>query len=299
MKIRDLSLWEAFYWVAKDKNFTRAAARLKISPPQLSKRVSALEDELGVRLLNRTTRQVSLTQDGQGLLPHLESMLEDLQGLETRFESSDRIEGTIRLTCVTALAHRVLAPLIAEFMKLHPDVQFEIDPTDQMVDLIDQQMDLGIRVEVPHGADFVFIKLLENRIILCASPEYLRRHSRPPRSVQDLLQHSILTLKVYENCRFLKTDLRIGDLQPAQKLRCESGLFLTQMTLDGAGIAVRSEWDVRPLVDSGKLVQVLPRQKIESFGHVYAVIPNRRLLARRVRVFIDFLTERMRESGKE
>jgi len=296
MKIRDLSFWEAFYWVAKDKNFTRAASRLKISPPQLSKRVAALEDELGVRLLHRTTRQVSLTQDGQGLLPHLEAMLEDLQGLENRFERADRIEGTIRLTCVTALAHRVLAPLIAEFMNLHPDVQFEVDPTDQMIDLIDQQMDLGIRVEEPRGADFVFIKLLENRILLCASPEYLRRHPRPVRSAQDLAHHSFLALKVYEKCRFLKTNLRVGDLRPAQKLRCESGLFLTQMTLDGAGIAVRSDWDVRPLIDKGLLVEVLPKQKIESFGHVYAVIPNRRLLARRVRVFIDFLTERIRDS---
>lgn len=296
MKIRDLSLWEAFYWVAKDRNFTRAAQRLNVSPPQLSKRVAGLEEQLGVRLLTRTTRQVSLTKDGQGLLPHLESMLEDLRGLEGRFEASDKIEGTIRVTGVTAFTHRALAPLIAEFMRLNPAVQIEVEPTDQLIDLIDNQMDLGIRVEEPRGADFVYIKLMENRLVLCASPDYLKRNSGPLQRPQDLFHHSILMLKVYENCRIARSKIRLGDLARARKMRCESGLFLTQMTLLGAGIGVRSLWDVKPLLDEGQLVEVLPRHKIESFGNVYAVIPSRRLLARRVRVFIDFLTARLRES---
>ncbi len=294
MKIRDLSLWEAFYWVAKDRNFTRAAQRLGISPPQLSKRVSGLESDLGVRLLHRTTRRVSLTQDGLALMPHLEAMLDDLHGLESRFERTDRVEGTIRMTSITAFAHRVLAPLIAEFSRLHPDVHFDITPTDQVIDLVENQMDLGVRVQEPQGSDSVYIKLLENSLILCASPKYLKTCTQPLRTPNDLHKHSVMLLKVYENCHFLSSRLRLGDLQGAQRVRCESGLFLTQMTIEGAGIAVRSEWDVQPLIKSGELVQVLPKHRLESFGTVYAIIPNRRLLAHRVRVFVDFITERIR-----
>jgi DNA-binding transcriptional LysR family regulator len=120
--------------------------------------------------------------------------LADLHGLENRFGRTDKIEGTIRLTCVTAYAHRVLAPLVAEFTALYPGVEFEVEPTDQLIDLIDNQMDLGIRVEKPHGSDFVFIKLVENRLLVCASPAYLKRIGHRPRQPQDLHEHSVLML---------------------------------------------------------------------------------------------------------
>jgi DNA-binding transcriptional LysR family regulator len=294
MKIRDLSLWEAFYWVSKDRNFTRAAGRLGISPPQLSKRVSALENDLGVRLLHRTTRKVSLTQEGQSLVPHLEAMLEDLRGLESRFEPIDRLEGTIRLTSIAAFAHRVLAPLIAEFSRLHPKVRFDIEPTDQIVDLIENQMDLAIRVQEPQGSDSVYIKLLENNLTLCTSPKYLKTCSLPLRTPLDLHKHPVMLLKVYENCGFQSTPLRLGDLRAAQMVRCESGLFLTQMAIEGVGIAIRSAWDVEPLFKTGQLVPVLTKYRLDSFGNIYVIIPNRRLLAHRVRVFVDFLTEHFR-----
>ena len=290
MKIRDLSAWESFYWVAKESNFKRAAGRLNIGAPLLSKRIAKLEEDLGVRLFQRSTRKVSLTHEGRGMFPHVQSFLEDAQGLEDRFGQTDEVVGTIRMTCVTAFAHRIMAPIIAEFCELHPKVAFEFEATDGFVDLIDAQMDLAIRVQHPTGADFVFKKLLQNNLVLCASPKYLKAARRPIRKPEDLSSHRLLMLKSYEGCRFKGAAVALGELQGAQKVHCESGLFLTELACRDAGVAVRSLWDVLGLLKSGKLVQVLEKYPLDPFGDMYLVIPTRRLLAHRVRTFVDFLT---------
>ncbi len=288
MKIRDLSIWESFYWVAKEGNFTRAAKRQGLGLPLLSKRIAKLEDDLGVRLFQRSTRKVSLTHEGRGLFPVIQSFLEDAQSLEERFETKEEISGTIRLSCVTAFAHRIIAPLIVRFSELHPEVRFELEITDSLIDLIDNQIDLAIRVQEPAGSEYVFKKLIPNELIVCASPGYLKKAKRI-RTPEDLLSHPILTLQVYEDCRFNGSKLSIGNLMKARTIHCENGLFLTELACQGAGVAIRSAWDVDSLVRSGKLVRILERFPLEPFGNMYAIIPNRRLLAQRVRSFITFL----------
>lgn len=256
MKIRDISTWESFYWVAKEQNFSRAAKMLRIGPSLLSKRIFKLEEDLGVRLFHRSTRKVSLTQEGQILFPKTEAFLQDAQGMEDQFEEKTELSGTIRLACITAFTHRVMAPLIAEFSKKHPQVEFDINPSDAFLDLIDEQLDLVIRVQEPKGADFVFKKLLKNNLVFCASPEYLKSFKKEIRKPEDLLSHKILMLKVYEDCKIAKSDLKLGDLSKAQKIHSESGLLLTELATCGLGIAVRSLWDVQSLIKLGKLVQV-------------------------------------------
>lgn len=293
MKI-EVDLWEAFYWAAQERNFRRAADKLKIGAPVFSRRIAELEEILGVRLFQRSTRKIALTQDGQGLLPHVSSFLEDARSLEDRFTQRNQVSGTIRLTCVTAFAHRILAELTAKFCDLHPDISFELEITDRYVDLLDAQMDLAIRVQEPTGADCVFKKLLRNDLVLCASPKYLRTTRMPLKKPGDLRQHPILSLQVYDRCQFKGHDLSVGALNSSQRIHAESGLFLTQLALEGAGIAVRSLWDVSPLIKSGKLVRVLEKYPLDSFGDMYIVIPTRRLLAYRVRAFVDFLSSEIK-----
>lgn len=291
MKIRDLSIWESFYWVAKESNFARAAERLKIGPSFLSKRIVTLEDTLGVRLFQRTTRKVSLTDEGRSLFVEVESFLEDAHGLEDRFSRQDIVSGTIRLSCVTAFAHRVLAPVIIRFMTKYPAIVFELQTTDVRLDLIDNRLDLAIRVQEPVGADFVFKKLVQNRLVACAAPQYIKNCKGKILRPEDLRQHRLFTLDVYKNCGFKKSTVKIGELGNAQSLRCDNGLLLTEMARLGGGVAIRSLWDVNNLLKSGELQRILPQFPIDAFGDFYAVIPTRRLLAPRVRHFIDFLAE--------
>lgn len=293
MKVRDISAWESFYWLAREGNFTVAAKRQNIGVSLLSKRINKLEEDLNVRLFTRSTRKVALTKEGEGLLPMVEGLLQDLTSIEDRFEKQTELKGTIRMTCINAYAHRVLPGHMMEFSKLHPGVRFEINATDETIDLIDNQIDIAIRVQEPSGADYVFKKIRENKIVLCASAKYLRSLEKEIKKPADLKHHPILTLKVYENCRFLKTDMVLKELDHNRVIKSESGLYLTELALKGAGVAVRSLWDVEGLIQNGKLVHLLPNHPIESFGNLYAVIPTKRLMTVRVRTFLDYLMERI------
>ncbi len=290
IKIRDLSLWEAFYWVCKKSSFTSAAEQLRMNVPFLSKKIGKLEESLGVRLFNRTTRRVSMTQEAQNLLPRVETLLEEAGGLERAHPSLDEA-GLIRLTCVPSFAYSCLSRMLVKFREKHPAVFFDLHVSEQLIDLVDSQMDVAIRVQTPKGAQFVFRKLLVNELIWCASPKYLKAHP-PLKKAEDLKQHDLLVLPVYEDCGMPKG--RVRDYLKNQPLRCGSGAVLTELTLQGGGIALRSRWDVMPLIRAGKLEEVLEKETVEPFGELFAVTPHNRLLTRRVRLFLDFLSQECR-----
>lgn len=294
MKIADLSLWEAFFWVAKDGSFTKAAGRLRMGTPMLSKKVARLEKELGTRLLMRSTRKLSLTEEGRALLPLVSDLLEDYRGLEDRFQSGTRLSGVIRVTCTAGLAHRHLAPIVVDFCRLHPEVKFEIDASDQIVDLIDSRIDLAIRIQRPVESELIYKKLIPNHLLFCASPKYLESAAAPLKKVEDLRRHPLVMFRAYEHCEIAGTGYRLRDFADARRIDANSGTFLTELALRGAGVAVRSEWDVRAFLKSGELVRVLRNTEIVNPVDIYAVLPSRRLMTARVRAFLTFLEERAR-----
>ena len=295
MKIDDLSLWQAFYWVAKDSSFTKAAQRMNLGSPILSKKIAKLEETLDVRLFQRSTRKVSLTDEGKGLLPLIESLIDDVQGIEMRFEKQTELSGTIRMTSMSTIVQRFLAPILIDFTKKHPKVRFELDVSDHIVDMIDSQVDLAIRSQTPTGSDFVYKKLVSNRPLFCASPEYLKQSKKPVRKIEDLHHHRIMMFKAYTNRKILNTPYKLSDFADSKFIEPSSGLFITELILRGAGIGVRSGWDVHDLLKSGELVEVLKNYKIDPLNDIYLVVPNRRLLAPRVRAFIDFLVARAKD----
>ena len=292
MKIEDIAVWEAFQGVAVQGGFSKAAHALKLTVPQVSKRIAKLEAELGVRLFQRSTRVVSLTDEGRALLPKVAALLEDLAGIETSFESKERLSGTIRMTCVPFVAHRLLTPVIREFKKKHPDVRFELELSEGFLNLVESGIDLAIRIhEQPDDSSLVYRKLASNRLVLCASPAYLKRKKSTPSKPTDLRNHDVLMLDIHRECRFVKSAQALGELVKPQSITCENGAFLTQLALDGFGILVRSVWDVQEHLRRGELVQVLPNVPLESFGNIYAVIPSRRFLSFRVRGFLDLVVQ--------
>jgi len=291
MKIDELSLWEAFQGVAIQKSFSKAAKILRVGAPQLSKRINKLESQLGVRLFTRSTRQVALTDEGQSLLPKVNSILEDLQGLETSFESKQRIEGTVRITCVPFIAHRFLLPLLKNFMKRHPDVQIDLELSEGFVNLVESNTDLAIRIDDgPSDSSLVYRKLAPNQLILCASPGYLKKAKAPLQRPSDLKRHDVLMLDVHSGCRFEKGSQTLGEFVKDERIACNNGWFLTELALQNFGVLVRSELDVQVHLKSGALVQVMKNHPIEAFGNIYAVIPSRRYLAPRVRALMDFIS---------
>ncbi len=288
IKVKDLGLWEAFLWTARKKQFTGAAEVLGFNTAQVSKRVNQLEKILGLRLFTRTTRNVNLTREGQALLPQAELLIESAMRLEDKKMDDREPAGRIKVACLPSFAIRCLAPSFAKFQLNYPKVEIEIDASEGIVDLIEGGIDVALRVQEPKGAQFVFRKLLENKIILVASPKYLKSvDGRLPKIPHDLEKHPLLTLELFSDLRFKKGGLRLSQLQCPRPIRCESGSMITELCLQGAGIAVRSAWDAGPLIREGKLVRILPQWPLESFGNLYAVTPHRDLIPDRVRVFLD------------
>ncbi len=289
IKIDDMILWESFYWVSKKGSFTAAAHQLQMSVAFLSKKIGRLEAFMETRLFNRTTRRVSMTEEARQLLPRVEALLEEMSHIERTREATVEA-GLIRLACLPAFAQRRLPTLLVAFQRLHPGVRFEIHPSDSLVDLVDAKVDLAIRVQKPAGAEFVFRKLVKNELVWVASPHYLANHPQI-RKPSDLKQHAVLCLSVYRPCRVGEKSLTVRDLAQNEPVRCDSGAVLTELALSGAGVALRSLWDVTALVKEGKLVRLLANFSVDPYGDLYAVTPHSRFVTRRVRLFLDFLAE--------
>jgi len=266
MEIHNLQLWHTFLIVAQEKNFSKAAKLLHTNAPNVTKRISTLERSLGTRLFNRTTRMVSLTQEGEALLPSVQMLLDQAR----------------------EVAQRWLAPLLIEFQAAHPLVRFEVLVTDRVVDLVQEQVDLAIRIQEPKGADFVFRELRPNRLVVCASPAYLKS-SPAIRAPADLLKHRLLALSVHQDLKFVRTGERLGDFSSRRSIICDSGPYLTDLALIGGGIAVRARYDVDCFLREGRLLECLSKHPLEYFLSVYLVIPQKRYLTNRVRTFSDFL----------
>ena len=292
--MNEITAWEAFVGVAKAGSFSGAAQGLKIPVAQVSKRVAKLESHLNVRLFQRTTRVVSLTDEGRLLLPRVQSVLEDLTAAEALFECQQTLTGTLRLTCVPFIAHRLLLPVLEEFMQLHPKLRLELELSETFLDLVASGLDMAIRIETPKDSGLVYRKLIPNDLIFCAAPSYLKK-SPPPKSPKDLLQHNLLTLGIHRRVRFRDEPLKLDAFEACKRVTCENGAFLTDMALHGQGVLVRSVWDVQPHLKSGALVQVLKKYPLETFGHVHAVVPSKRYLSPRVRTFLDFLVAKSAE----
>jgi DNA-binding transcriptional LysR family regulator len=296
MKIEEIGIWEAFQGVAVHGGFSKASKVLRVTVPQLSKRVAKLEDRLGVRLFQRSTRVVTLTDEGRALLPRVTSLLDDLTGIESSFESGQSLTGTVRITCVPFVAHRLLIPVIAGFSKVYPEIHIELELSESFVNLIEANFDLAIRIHPePDDSDLVYRKLAPNDLVLCASPGYLKAGKRPLDKPADLRHHKMLMLSVHRDCGFKNGSHALREFEGSKRLTCENGAFLTELALNDFGVLVRSIWDVQGFLENGELVQVLKKYPLETFGNVYAVIPSRRYLAPRVRAFLDFVVKRAAE----
>lgn len=297
LKIYELEAWEAFLGVATHGGFSEAARHLKVPLSQVSKRVSKLESQLETRLFQRTTRVVTLTDEGKALLPKIHSIVEDLREAESLFENRQALSGALKMTCAPFVAHNLLLPILGEFMALHPKVHIQLDLSESFVNIIEDGFDMAIRIETPKDSDLVYRKLAPNDLVFCAAPSYLKKNSAPLNSPNDLAKHSLLTLSVHKKCRFKNQELTLGAFEKSKNFTCENGVFLTDMALKGFGVLVRSIWDVQDHFKKGSLVQVLKKHPLETFGHIHAVVPGKRYLAPRVRAFLDFVVLKAKDWG--
>lgn len=285
---------QTFVTVVDAGSFTAAAERLNAAKSAVSRRVSGLEERLGVQLLHRTTRVLNLTDSGRGFYEHAKRILADLEEVEAGVQQQHReLRGTLRVALPLSFGVRHMSKPIAAFNKLHPNVEFDLDLNDRRVDLINDSFDLALRIGHLQDSSLIARKLFDSRSVISASPHYLSLHGEP-RTPQDLEQHRCL---VYSNLAdpdkwvYRDADGKQKQLKVRSAMRASSGDFLCNAAALGAGIVIQPMFIASQAMRSGSLVPLLTEYDWPQLP-AYAVYPPTRHLSFRVRAFIDFLAER-------
>jgi len=285
---------QVFAQVVEAGSFAKAADRLGMSTSAASRHVAELEAHLQTRLLNRTTRRVSLTESGRAFYERSVQLLADLQEAEEEASSAAVVpRGTIRLTTSVNFGVRHVAPAIAAFSAAHPDVRFDVSLADRVVDLVEEGFDIAIRIGTPGADNLVARKLGETRLVPCASPAYLERHGAP-KTPAELVHHNCFTYEYVIPRNLWRFRDRSGAEQAVRvsgTLHSNNGDLLAEVAARDGGIVFEPAFIVGPDVRAGRLVPLL-QDFVPPPVPIYAVYPSRKHLSAKVRRFVEFLVER-------
>jgi DNA-binding transcriptional LysR family regulator len=285
--------WEGiseFVYVAENESFTLAAKKMDISTAQVSRQISALEKRLNIKLFYRTTRKVSLTEEGRIFYQHCRGVLDGLEAAElaiTNFQSKP--QGKIHLTTPVTYGEQQILPLINDFMKLYGDIEVSVYLSNQQVSLVEGGYDLAIRVGKLTDSTLMAKKLGSRTNFVCASPEYLTKQGIP-HSLSELSKHSCLlgTLDFWH----FNEDGKEKNIRVKGRLRYNSGHGLVDAALKGLGIVQLPDYYVQNHIESGALISLLENYQEKEEG-VWAVYPQNRHLSPRIRLFVDYLSEHL------
>jgi DNA-binding transcriptional LysR family regulator len=284
----------AFVKVVEGGSFARAAERLDTSVSTVSRHVSELEAHLDARLLNRTTRRLSLTESGRVFHERCVQLLADLEEAEESATAATvKPRGTLRLTSSITFGARHLAPAIAEFVTRYPAMRFDVELSDRAVDLVDEGFDVAVRIGAIGSQNLVGRKIGATRLLCCAAPSYLAQRGTP-RAPEDLAAHACLSYE-YSSMRniwpFRDHDGRERNVRIAGPVHANNGRFLEALAVQGTGIVYEPDFIVGPDVRAGRLTPIL-REFEPPPSSIYVVYPSRRHLSAKVRAFTDFLASR-------
>ena len=280
-----------FVTVVNEGAFTRAAERLDISPQLASKYVSQLEQHLGVRLLNRTTRKVHLTEAGSRYAQRAAELLDDIDDLENQLgDLQEGVQGVLKMNAPVSFATSHLAPLVCDFQRSYPGIGIDLQLNDRKVDIVEEGVDIALRIGRLKSSSLIARRLAPIRLVMCASPEYLARHGTPT-TPQELQHHRYLRYSYADavDSESMHQHLMMGRHRHSD-LVSNNGDILVQAAIAGAGIAIQPTFICGRAIAEDKLTLVMPSFEIEPLG-LYAVYAHRQLLPGKVRCFIEFAAD--------
>ncbi len=282
---------ETFAAVAARGSLTAAAQAEGVAAAIIGRRLDALEERLGVKLMVRTTRRISLTHEGSAFLEDCQRVLADLSHAEASVSAGGiKASGHLRITAPAGFGRRHVAPLVPKFRDLHADVSISLNLSDRVVDIAAEGFDCAVRVGDLPDSSLVSVRLADNRRLCVAAPTYLKRRGTPAHP-QELHKHDSLMLSSDASQSrgwAFTVDAHVEHLRPGGPLDCSDGQVLHDWCLAGYGIAWRSTWEVAQDIQSGRLVSLLDHFAAPPNG-IYAVFPQRKHLPLRVRLWVDFL----------
>lgn len=285
----NLTDMEIFARVVSAGSMSAAGREMSLSPAVVSKRIRRLEDKLGTRLLQRTTRQIAMTEAGQGFYERVVAILASVEEAEAFVSrGSAQARGTLKVAAPTSFGRMHIAPHLGRFLADNPDLSVSLDLSDDFVDIVGEGYDLAIRIAELSDSSLVARRLAPVHRFLCASPEYLARHGSPS-SIEDLIENHVLLAAVNQDPWRLIGPHGSETVRTLAPIRTNSSEVVRECLIAGVGVALRSTWDIGPELREGKLRIILPDYRASKDVGLHAVYPSRRFLPAKVRVFIDFL----------
>jgi DNA-binding transcriptional LysR family regulator len=285
--ISDLDI---FARVARTGNMSQAGREMSLSPAVVSKRISLLEERLGARLFQRTTRQLTLTETGEGYFKRVVdilSLIEEAEDFVSRRNTKPR--GLLKVTAPTSFSRLHLAPFLSDFVSRYAEIELDFHLTDNFVDIIREGFDLAIRIGELEDSSLVAKKLAPETRVICASPKYLAENGEP-KSLDDLEIHNCISAGAQDVWRLEGPDGQ-HQLRLKGNIRSNSAEFVREALLSGLGIGLRSTWDIGAEIERGDLKVILPNYKGSANVAIYAVYPCRDYMPEKVNVFLQFLTQ--------
>ena len=289
---------EVFARVVESGGFSAAARVLRMTPSAVSKLIARLEARLGSRLVNRSTRKLQLTAEGQAFYQRSVDILGDIAEAEREAAAGAAPRGRVRVNCNVPFGLHYLLPLVPRFVAAHPDVQLDIVLSDQVIDLLEQRADVAIRVGPLRSSQLMARKLGESRMVVVAAPDYLKRRGTP-KSLTELATHNLITFnfaRIFEGWPFREAG-KATTFQASGNVQVGDGESSRQLALAGVGIARLAQFHIRPDIQAGKLKPVLESLNPGDIEAVHAVFLGQGgHLPARIRAFIDYLAENVRIS---
>ncbi|TPW29053.1 LysR family transcriptional regulator [Martelella alba] len=286
MNTNDLHVFVA---AADSGSLSAAARRLGITPMLASRRLAALEAELSVRLIHRTTRSLSLTQEGESLIGYARAIIDNAMQAETLFTDPGRVTGRLRVSASIPFSRKIIAPLAPGLLARHPELSLDIDMNDGMTDLVANGTDLAIRIARLRDSEMIARKLADNRRLLVASPDYLERNGVPER-LDQLAHHSCLTVASAQHWHF-ETSNGEKRLKINGRFTCNSIEGIYAAALAGTGITVLAHWNVADDLEAGRLRAITLTDACPETTAVYAIFPTRLMLPPKVSIFISAVSD--------
>ncbi len=280
---------QLFVEIVKAGNLSAAARALNSSPAAMSRGLSALESRLGVRLVTRTSRTFELTEEGHLFYERCERIVSDIAEAEAEASSQGKtVKGRLRIGAPMEIGRRLIAPLVARFVEKYPGIKIHLNLSDSGLDVIDDGLDIALRVGLPTDGSLIAKKILSTRRIVCASPDYVKRHGMPRRP-EELRQHNCIRLvrgrRVMDAWSFQEGGKRF-DLTVSGSLTTTSGEVVHNWVHAGRGIALKAVWDIQPDLVTGTIVECLNDFWCDEID-LFALCANRQHLSPRIRVFLD------------
>ncbi len=281
-----------FCQAAASGSLSAAARRLGVTPTVASRRLAALEERLRLRLVNRTTRSLSLTPEGEAFLPHARNILDaEANALGSLVGGRSAVAGLLRVTAPASFGRKVVAPLIPDLLQAHPDLRVQLSLQDRLVDIVGEGFDLAVRIGRMRDSSLLARKIAENPRMLCASPDYLARHGAPE-TLADLARHMRLGLMGRVNWPFV-TARGVEEVRFEGRFESDSMEAVHVACLAGLGIATFSHWDVEAELTSGALQQVVLRNAAPESVAIWIVRPSSRHAPPKITPFTEALEKRL------